>query len=280
MPRKTIAAPIYYVYALLREDLTTPFYIGMGRGDRWLYHEKSAHRTRSHKNNIILMMRRNRFTTIPKVKLAEGLLKAEAIALEIEFIAKFGRVPDGPLVNATRGGEGILGLSPEALKARAAAVAASQKRPEVRAKKSAAAKGRKFGPRSPEQRAKISAAVRGFRHTPEAKEKIRITSLGRRLSPESIEKGRQKRIGRKRSAATIIKMRAASTGRKQSDAVKEKHRIASTGRKHSATTIAKMRKIHRHRATTKRYDPKQCILPLNQKTDPSPNDKLSAPIDQ
>ena len=42
----------YYVYALFREN-GDPFYVGMGRGDRWLHHEKHCHRRNTHKDNII-----------------------------------------------------------------------------------------------------------------------------------------------------------------------------------------------------------------------------------
>jgi hypothetical protein len=99
----------YYVYVLLRPDTLIPFYIGFGRGDRWKDHEQSqgsCART-THKNNIIRAYRARGYDVIPKFKITEGLTKLEAVALEIEWIAKLGREPNGPLVNATPGGDGV-----------------------------------------------------------------------------------------------------------------------------------------------------------------------------
>ena len=67
----------YYVYILFREDAATPFYVGMGRGDRWLEHEKYATKKRSHKNHIVLNVL-SACGTVPKRKTADNLTKAEA----------------------------------------------------------------------------------------------------------------------------------------------------------------------------------------------------------
>jgi hypothetical protein len=44
-----------YVYALFREDGVTPFYIGIGKGSRWLAHEKYAWRNRGYKARTGIM---------------------------------------------------------------------------------------------------------------------------------------------------------------------------------------------------------------------------------
>jgi hypothetical protein len=99
----------YYVYALYREDGITPFYIGKGRGTRWLHHEKWADRSNTHKNNVIKKLK-SRGLPIKKRKLAECLTNAAASALEVKLIKKYGRWPEGPLTNKTEGGDGTPGF--------------------------------------------------------------------------------------------------------------------------------------------------------------------------
>jgi hypothetical protein len=85
-----------YVYAYLREDLT-PYYIGKGVGKRY----KDTH--------TVAVPPLDRIEFIQK-----QLTDAEAIALEIELIAKYGRkdLGTGILRNLTDGGEGLLNPSP------------------------------------------------------------------------------------------------------------------------------------------------------------------------
>jgi len=104
----------YYVYILYREDGVTPFYVGLGRKDRWLQHERKAKPGGTHKDNIIWGMK-SRQMVVPKEKFAENLSKDEAVSLEISLIAAFGRAPLGPLVNRTRGGEGVVGIPRDSL---------------------------------------------------------------------------------------------------------------------------------------------------------------------
>lgn len=133
-----VARSDFYVYALLRGDCT-PFYIGVGSGDRWLQHERGAQHRKSHKDHVILKMRRDGWPEIPKVKLAEGLTRPVAAQMEIDLILLLGRRPNGPLTNLTRGGEGVVDLSPETKKKWLDASAAAQRKPEARAKRRAIA---------------------------------------------------------------------------------------------------------------------------------------------
>jgi hypothetical protein len=210
MPDQTVNPRRYYVYALYRQD-GTPFYIGMGTGDRWLQHERMAHRKRSHKNNLILKMQSAGITEIPKAKLYKHATKSEAIALEIELIRQIGRQPNGPLLNETDGGEGILGLSKEMLAARAAKIAEALHRPETKAKLSAAALGKKLGPRTEAQKAAISAAVKGFRHTAEAIAKIAAASRSRVVSPETRAKAAATRKANHRGYGPEVTAKALAT---------------------------------------------------------------------
>lgn len=85
-----------YVYAYLRED-NTPYYIGKGVGNRY----KDLH------NVAVPPIERIKF-------IKENLTDQEAISLEIELIAKYGRkdLGLGILRNLTDGGEGMLNPSP------------------------------------------------------------------------------------------------------------------------------------------------------------------------
>ena len=99
----------YYVYEYLRED-GTPYYVGKGKNRRW-----------AQKHGVAVPPKeRVRFV-------AKGLDEITAFKLEEELIAKYGRkdLGTGPLRNLTAGGEGY---TPG---------------PEVRAKYSAAKKGKK-----------------------------------------------------------------------------------------------------------------------------------------
>jgi len=85
---------IYYVYAYLRKD-GTPYYIGKGKDDR-------AYR----KHSTIAIPDRSRI-----VLLEQNLSETDALRLEIELIAQYGRkdLGTGILRNLTDGGEGSSG---------------------------------------------------------------------------------------------------------------------------------------------------------------------------
>lgn len=121
-----------YVYALLREDGQTPFYIGVGRNGRWISHERDAHRKNTHKDHIIQKMHANGVSEIPKIKLMEGLTHASALQIEICLIQLIGRWPLGPLANLTSGGEGVGNPSQESREKKGAANVKSWKDQTVR----------------------------------------------------------------------------------------------------------------------------------------------------
>lgn len=94
----TIYPKQFYVYMYLRED-GTPYYIGKGTGRRaW----KNTGRTWSppaDKSRIVIH--------------TEDLTEDQALSLEIELIAEYGRKDNGTgiLRNRTDGGEGLTGIS-------------------------------------------------------------------------------------------------------------------------------------------------------------------------
>lgn len=186
-------ADTYYVYVLFRETLQ-PFYIGFGKGDRWKQHEigHNSKEPNSYKNNIIRDMIKRGFD-IPKNKIAEGLTKAEAVALEIKMIGEIGRWPDGPLVNATSGGDGVRDMTPELIA-------------RISRKVSAGLKGnqrRKGIPHSAETKARVSALLKGR----PASQNTRMALLGNKRGaankgkplPE-VTKDKMKTAARKRVA--------------------------------------------------------------------------------
>lgn len=164
MPDEPIEPREHYVYALFREDGVTPFYIGMGKGKRWIQHERwhNSDQVKGPKWFIIDRMLK-RGLSIPRAKLKENLTVSEALAFEIETIAKIGRYPKGPLANMTDGGDSVRGMTPEKYKARAAKIHAKVNTPERIAKFTEWAR-KKRGPRSDAIKAKMSACRKGNNH--------------------------------------------------------------------------------------------------------------------
>lgn len=154
-----------YVYVIF--DYTgTPRYVGMGKGKRWNDHQRIAlNGGKSHKSNIIRKTLKI-LGDLPKIKIAENLSAKEAHKLETLFIVSIGRIPNGPLVNLTDGGEGIHNLSSEIQVIR---------------------------------NEKIRLANIGKTHTEATKQKLRIIKTGTKLGPlseASKEKIRLSHIGK------------------------------------------------------------------------------------
>ena len=192
---------IYYVYALLREDLT-PYYIGKGSGSRI-----------NAKARVIPLPPKER-----RVKLVENLTEEAAYDLEVALIAKYGRIDlgTGILRNKNDGGPG--GKRPVGKKAWNKG---QKEDPVITKKRAAALKGQA---KSQTHKSKISQAKLGSvgtflgkHHSEESKQKIRDFNLGRKREPfsnEHKEKISQALKGTKRSAETIAKQKASYAGNK------------------------------------------------------------------
>jgi hypothetical protein len=218
----------YYVYALDRLNGEV-FYIGYGRRNRWRQHENKAVRgENSYKANIIRgILRLNR--PVPKRKIAENLTRAAAISLEIYLIAKIGRMPFGPLANATPGGEGMPG----------------PKSAEHKAKIGAGNRGKK---RTPEQINALSERMRGQSPSQAQREKIREALKGRKQPREVIEHRASIIRGRKRTPEQRARMSAASKKRgSPSEETRAKLSKANRGQQRTAATRAKMREAQKRR---------------------------------
>lgn len=101
----------YYVYLYRHPVTKTPFYVGMGRGSRYLDHMREARRAlnpkNSHKlNTIRKLLKEDKHPEI--LFLDTSLSIDEAYDLETFMIEWLGRrdLSTGTLTNLTNGGEG------------------------------------------------------------------------------------------------------------------------------------------------------------------------------
>jgi len=105
----------FYVYILKYPD-GRPFYVGKGRGGRWLAHKSEARTNQpaksfhnSQKVNVIRRIWRSHGHVI-REKIIESITEGEAFQVEIQLIEKYGlRTLGGLLTNQTFGGKGTTG---------------------------------------------------------------------------------------------------------------------------------------------------------------------------
>lgn len=189
--------PIYKVYVLRRTDKMDehepdqyqPLYFGKGKDKRELYHRGYALRTinKGGRRRLVYVMIyklwREEFDFIEEV-LFDNLTEQEAILIECEMIAKYGRldIGTGILANHTNGGDGVSG--------------ATWKLNEEN--KNNISKGNKGKPKSEEHKKNLSRAKKG-KPAPnkgkpmseKQKQKLRDSHTGKELSEEHKNKIRE-----------------------------------------------------------------------------------------
>jgi hypothetical protein len=215
----------FYVYILFRET-GMPFYVGKGSGNRWMGHEKDAKYLDSYKDRIIRKMVAEGHK-IRRRKFVEGLTEEAAFFLEKALIKKIGRYPNGPLANATDGGDGVINLSLES-----------------RAKISISHLGNQYGKgqkMTPEHQKILTEARKRAGYKKETYDKIAEKLRGRKLSPERKEKLSISNKGRKRSEETKAKIAFAHLRENLSEETLRRRSEAQKGHIVSVESRQKMR---------------------------------------
>lgn len=158
MRSSTPLDPVHYTYIHRRASDRKIFYVGKGKNRRaWSNDRKNLHWRRTvAKHGLIVEV------------VKDGMKEPCALTLERILVGMIGREN---LVNLTDGGEGGTGYIPP---------------PEVRAKMSAAKKGKPRGPVPQHVKDKIRASHIGLKATDQARENMRKAKVGKnvgRLSP-------------------------------------------------------------------------------------------------
>ncbi|NTJ46910.1 hypothetical protein G6K93_07775 [Agrobacterium rhizogenes] len=205
----------FYVYVLFRPWDGSPFYVGKGKGSRWLQHAKKAGRHLNKHIASIFKKAQKLGLDVPAIQIRSELTEAEAFEIERALIASIGRQPNGPLANLTDGGEGASGRtwseeSKEILRIKTL----GNKRP-LGCKRSAEtiAKLREAKANmSDETKQKISIGHQGKTLTEEHRKKLSIAHMGKILSDDHRIAIAAVHRGRKRSDETRQRMSAAQRG--------------------------------------------------------------------
>lgn len=259
MSRELDPRPIYYVYVLF-DWLGAPFYVGKGKGDRWLGHSSQSDQYNPLKKRIIKQTIAA-IGDLPKLKVRESLTELEAFKIEIVLILVLGRIENGTgsLTNLTDGGDGISGHKHTSktrtlMRQRAKEVAAqrtieersriARKReaaisPEMRREKATKAShaipterrianGRKAGLRSaqivpPEQRPASAKAINA-RQTPEQRSARQRLGNARQTPEQRSERQRKAKMSQ---TAEVRSVQSSAAGHARWDALSTEERRAS-----------------------------------------------------
>jgi hypothetical protein len=191
----------FYVYGLFDPKKNEPYYIGKGKGRRYISHFES-NRLKKEKSSLKVKISLKIINegSLPICNiLFNNLTENEAFSKERELIAKYGRIDkgNGCLANHTDGGEGVSGfVFPK----------------DAVIKRSTTLKGI---PRPLHVREKISKALKGHIRSKETSEKISKAKAGKTY-PKHIEANRKNAIKRKgipRTDEVKLKISLSQKGR-------------------------------------------------------------------
>lgn len=189
---------MFYVYAYLRQDDFTPYYIGKGTKLRaW------------QKHNVIVPTDRNRIVIV-----ADNLTEVGAFALERRLIQWYGRkdIGTGILRNLTEGGEGSSGrkyIQPQSTRDKvSAALTGKPKSLEHVAKNKASHMGQGLG-------RVLSEETKQRMRKPKSDEAKRNMSIAAKHRKPLSEEHKQAQFGRVTSEESRLKMSLAKKGIKR-----------------------------------------------------------------
>lgn len=172
---------LHYVYEYLDPRTEKVFYVGLGKGHRWLCHTRPSMLSDSSPKSELIkeIMSVGQFPIIRKV--AEDLSLEEACSKEKDLIAYYGKEN---LTNRTSGGQGHPGSK---------SFLGKTHTPETKEKLRIAKLGSRnpmYGkPRSEESLAKFRESMKGISREPvteETKAKIANSLKGRKQSPDAL----------------------------------------------------------------------------------------------
>ena len=145
----------FYVYEYIRSDTMEPFYVGKGKGNRYL--------DISHRNKYFKMIS-NKIKILVNI-LNNNLTEEEAFDLECWYINEYKYVYGYNLCNISDGGDGVSGI---------------KRSLETKQKLSNANRGKRLGIKlSEETKKKMSISRTGQKRNEETKRKMSIASTGR-----------------------------------------------------------------------------------------------------
>ena len=209
-----------FVYRHIRLDTNQPFYIGIGKDERYYFRATKKSQRNIHWKRIVAK------TDYRVEILMDDITYDEAKEKEIEFIKLYGRInlSNGPLCNMTDGGEGNLGyVATEETRKKLSNSISEWTKNRVRSEKEIESLSQRMkafqndpyfirkkneGLRNSE---KLKAyyisrrGVPGVKHTKETKLKMSLARIGKKVAKEFVDK-RSKKITQKTLSGEFIKI--------------------------------------------------------------------------
>lgn len=234
---------VFYVYAYLRKQDKTPYYIGKGQENR-AYEKHKGISVPKDRSQIVFM--------------ETNLSEIGAFALERRYIRWYGRKDHGTgiLLNKTDGGDGIFGFvhSIETKTKISTSHKGKKMSSKARANMSIAQTGKKRKPFSLKHRAALSASKKGIKMSSESITKNSESHKGKKLSAETRQKISTSLMGKNKGRIHTLESRhnmsVAHKGHKQSQETKKKiseNHVGMRGKRHTAESRLQMSKSAKKR---------------------------------